>query len=184
MTEIELTLEKLRTSISDEDKDIISTARNEDQFEKEDWDYLQAQINGTYFPKRRNQKLVLCGDLILDFIYNYEVKNFDLFSIHFNNYEEVESNENYIFVGNYEGSEIVIEKKSKSILLLDIDGSIISKCSEDSKIFFNNLIALNFFTHQSRTLREKEEFIQKALQIPIKDDRSGFWLTLVGEWDD
>ncbi|OBP62430.1 hypothetical protein [Riemerella anatipestifer] len=184
MTQIELFVESLGHSVPKDDKEFIDSLQSKvSSDDTEDIEYRKNEIIGTYFPKKKNKKITEFHDLILDFIFNYELDEFDMFSVHFYAEHEVGSNKNYILIGSYEGAELAIDKESNLILLLDIDGTKICKCANDGREFLYTLLNLNSFVQKKPTLEEKKHFIKETVNISTKEQYN-FWLTLVGEWDE
>lgn len=179
--ELDQFIKDLASTISREDLDIISS--KPEDFDEEDYQNYISDLNSTFFPQKRNRQSQYFGDLLLDFIYNYDVEGFEIKSVFLNSEEDVDFSESYIFIGRNEGGEIIIDRNNHSIKLIDSDGNILCKCAKNGKDFLYRLLSIEKISQDELTLTQKEEYLTNEFAIKDKDEFA-FWLTLLGTWDD
>ena len=131
-----------------------------------------------FYPTQRQERIDDKGDLLLTFIFNFDVSNFDIGGVHLNDVSEVREDLQYIHVGSYEGDDIVINKKDKnSIYLIDHEVESAEKIASNSSIFLSNLLAIdeanltdNLDDHEKMSLIER---------ICEYKEAHSFYLTLI-----
>lgn len=99
-----------------------------------------------YSPKRKYGVIEDQGDgLLLTFIFNYDVSSFDIAGIHLKNINDVEEDLQYIYVGLYEGDDLVINKRDHSINIINHESKVEEKCASNSERFLSNLLEIDRF---------------------------------------
>lgn len=127
--------------------------------------------------ERNSNDYVFFEDPILDLIKNYTVDTFDIGMIGFYNYDDLESNENFIIVGsNGAGELIAIHKNTNKVYCVDGYFEIISLCSDSSEEFLKNLLKIGKANINRISIKEKH-----TLAKSMGDETSlGFYLEALG----
>ncbi len=130
-----------------------------------------------FFPRQINNPIEEQNDLLLTFIYNYDVSNFRIGAFNLHDADQIEYNEQYIFIGTWEIDELVIDRTDNKVKIIDYELSKIISIAVNSEKFLSNLIEIE----KSILLRESDEkkIILINNIIDYKESLS-FYLTWIG----
>jgi len=128
--------------------------------------------------ERKDAPYVFFEDSIIDLVKNYIVDTFDIGMVHFYDYDDLSSDENFIMVGSDGAGEFIsIHKESNKIYLIDGYYEIICLLSNSSEEFLNNLLKINDANIKKVSDDEKNLL---AKEMAIDKTSLGFYLNTLG----
>ncbi|WP_294296115.1 hypothetical protein [uncultured Chryseobacterium sp.] len=124
--------------------------------------------------ERKDAPYVFFEDPIIDLVKNYIVDTFDMGMVHFYDYDDLSSDENFIMVGSDGAGEFIsIHKESNKIYLIDGYYEIICLLSNSSEEFLNNLLKIDDANIKKVSDDEKKRL---AKEMAIDKTSLGFYL--------
>lgn len=128
--------------------------------------------------ERKDSVYVFVEDPIIDLVKNYIVDTFDMGMIHFYDYDDLPSDENFIMVGSDGAGEFIsIHKESNKIYLIDGYYEIICLLSNSSEEFLHNLLKIGNANIKRISNDEKHRL---AEEISIDETSLWFYLNTLG----
>lgn len=140
---------------------------------------LEMIFKKIYYPPQKVEGVFTeRGDLLLDFISNYDVNDFDIAGVHLLNSEDLEENDDYICFGSNEGDYLVLSKKDGSVNIVDHESFMSCKCASSSERFLSNLLRIDEANlNYEITDDEKENIVNQIIEY---EESRPFYLTLIG----
>lgn len=152
-----------------------------------DEEFSKTYLRG-YNLKKKHDKTVT-SDPLLDLIYKYDVRDFDVGMIHLENSKNVLDAERYIVFGSYDADTLVIDKVTDEIVVLESEdeSNVLIKCSKNSDTFLQAVLQVAIFNQKmllDENLSSDQGIIRlKALEISEiagGEDYEEFYLNIIG----
>lgn len=124
--------------------------------------------------ERKDAPYTFFEDPIIDLVKNYVVDTFDMGMIHFYDYDDLSSDENFIVFGSDGSGELIaIHKKSNKIYMIDGYFEEICVLCNSSEDFLNNLLKIGNANIKKVSNEEKNRL---GKEIAVNPTSLGYYL--------
>lgn len=124
--------------------------------------------------ERKDAPYTFFEDPIIDLVKNYVVDTFDMGMIHFYDYDDLSSDENFIVFGSDGSGELIaIHKKSNKIYMIDCYFEEICVLCNSSEDFLNNLLKIGNANIKKVSNEEKNRL---GKEIAVNPTSLGYYL--------
>jgi hypothetical protein len=158
-------------------KNFVETAENhykEGVQQEPDNEVAEECLRMCLILERKDAPYTFFEDPIIDLVKNYVVDTFDMGMIHFYDYDDLSSDENFIVFGSDGSGELIaIHKKSNKIYMIDGYFEEICVLCNSSEDFLNNLLKIGNANIKKVSNEEKNRL---GKEIAVNPTSLGYYL--------
>lgn len=144
-----------------------------------DEEFIKDIMKEIYFVDRRNENYIKRNSFILEFIYNYNINNFNIGGVSFFDPSEIFEKENLVNIGTDGSGDFLTVDKTNDSIYNYIDNVEYKKISNSSFDFFTSLLKIakfNLFKQEDRTRDKMNEILS---EISANEYSKQFYSTLI-----